>query len=96
LVKVAGYLLLPLVFWLIPTARIESGPSLCLIRRVFGVPCPGCGMTRALSCLAHGRARRAVAYNNRVVIVAPLLVVAWTRGLRQEWRAFQAAREEPS
>ena len=95
-VRVAGYLLLPLVFWLIPTARIESGPSLCLIRRVFGVPCPGCGMTRALSCLAHGRARRAVAYNNRVVIVAPLLVVAWTRGLRQEWRAFQAAREEPS
>lgn len=95
LLKVACYLLLPLVFWLVPTARIESGPSFCLIRRVFGVPCPGCGMTRALSCAAHGHPRRAIAYNNRVVIVLPLLILAWARGLRSEWRTLLAARAAP-
>ena len=92
LFRVACYLLAPLVFWLIPTARIESGPSICLIRRVFGVPCPGCGMTRALSCAVHARPRRAIAYNSRVVIVLPLLILAWARGLRSEWRTLQAAR----
>lgn len=96
LFKVACYLLAPLVFWLIPTARIESGPSFCLIRRVFGVPCPGCGMTRALSCAAHGHPRRAIAYNSRVIVVLPLLIVAWARGLRQEWRTFQADRVTPT
>jgi hypothetical protein len=94
--KVGCYLVLPLVFWLIPTARIESGPSLCLIRRIFGVPCPGCGMTRALSCAVHGHPQRAVAYNNRVIIVLPLLVWAWARGLRWEWRSLQAVRASVS
>lgn len=90
--KVGCYLLLPLAFWLIPTARIESGPSFCLFRRISGVPCPGCGMTRAFSCAAHGHPRRAIAYNSRVVIALPLLTWAWARGLRREWRTFQAAR----
>jgi hypothetical protein len=43
-------------------------------------------MTRALSCATHGHPRRAIAYNSRVVIVLPLLLWAWARGLRQEWR----------
>jgi uncharacterized protein DUF2752 len=94
--KVGCYLILPLVFWLVPTSRVEAGPSLCLIRRIFGVPCPGCGMTRALSCAVHGHPRRAIAYNNRVIIVLPLLVYAWMRGLRQEWRSLQAARASAS
>lgn len=92
LFRVACYLVAPIAFWLIPTARIESGPSVCLIRRVFGVPCPGCGMTRALSCAVHGHPRRAIAYNNRVIVVLPLLIMAWLRGLRLEWQAFQTAR----
>lgn len=93
--KVGCYILFPLVFWLIPTARIEAGPSLCLIRRFFDVSCPGCGMTRAISCATHGHPRRAITYNSRVVIVLPLLIWAWARGLRREWRTFQAARIAP-
>lgn len=93
--KVGCYILLPLIFWLVPTTRIEAGPSFCLVRRVFGVPCPGCGMTRALSCATHGHPRRAVAYNSRIVIVLPLLAWAWARGLRREWHGFQRARISP-
>lgn len=53
-------------------------------------------MTRALSCAVHGHPRRAIAYNNRVIIVLPLLAWAWARGLRQEWRSLQAARASTS
>lgn len=38
-----------------------------------GVPCPGCGMTRALRCLLHGELRAACAYNP-LVFVLPVYV----------------------
>lgn len=31
-----------------------GGPPLCGFRVLFGIPCPGCGLTRCLSALAHG------------------------------------------
>jgi len=30
-------------------------PPSCVSREVFGVPCPGCGLTRSFVYLAHGR-----------------------------------------
>lgn len=30
-------------------------PGLCLSKSVFGVDCPGCGLTRSLVCFFHGR-----------------------------------------
>lgn len=75
----ALWLAAPLLLTLIPTRWIEAGPTLCLIRRVMGRPCPGCGMTRALSRLAHGDPLAAWRYNPRVVVVAPLLALWWGR-----------------
>lgn len=72
-----GLFLLPLLFWLLPSRWLERGPSLCLVRRVTGRPCPGCGMLRALSYLAHGDPRRAWQYNRLVIVVAPLLAFIW-------------------
>ena len=84
--KVGIYLLLPLVFFLVPTSWFEGHRSLCLIYNIFGVRCPGCGMTRALSCAVHGRFKQAVQYNWLVVVVFPLLSYTWMRSL---WREYQ-------
>ena len=76
-----GFLLLPLVFFLVPTSWLVERRSICLIYHVFGVRCPGCGMVRALSSAAHGDFRRAVRYNPLVVVVLPLLCYVWLRSL---------------
>ena len=45
----------------------------CLFRAVTGLQCPGCGMTRALSALAHGKLAEAVGYNVLSVTLVPLI-----------------------
>lgn len=75
------WLAAPLALVAIPTRWLASTPTVCIIRRVTGRPCPGCGMTRALSALAHGHPRSAWRDNPRVVIVAPLLLGAWAHTL---------------
>ena len=82
--RIGLLLLLPLALLAIPTAWLERSPSICVIRRVTGRPCPGCGMTRAVSSVMHGHFRQGYRYNKRVVIVLPLLAFAWLRELSKE------------
>jgi hypothetical protein len=79
-----AWLLAPLALVALPTRWLAAMPGVCVIRRVTGQPCPGCGMTRALSRLAHGDLCGAWRHNPRVVVVAPLLVVAWLGAIRKE------------
>ncbi|MEO0606121.1 MAG: DUF2752 domain-containing protein [Myxococcota bacterium] len=46
-------------------------PALCLWRNVTGLPCPGCGLTRSFTFLAHGHLDAAVRMN----VLGPLLFV---------------------
>ena len=39
----------------------------CEIKRTLGIPCPGCGGTRAILSLLHGKMFRAIYYNAFVV-----------------------------
>src|SRR4029079_4353352 len=50
----------------------------CAFRAVTGLPCPGCGMSRALSALARGHWHDAVAWHAfaPVALVAAALMVA--------------------
>src|SRR5205085_2465538 len=79
--KVGVYMLLPVVFILIPTYWLESRRPVCLIRNVFGVPCPGCGMIRAISYVCHGNFSKALYFNKLVVLVLPLLAYTWLRAV---------------
>ena len=78
--------LLPLMFWAIPVSWLETRPSICLIRRVTGHPCPGCGMVRSLAYLGHGQVRQAWRANRLFVIIAPLLAYSWAKALNREFR----------
>src|SRR6266487_5026638 len=84
--KVGLYILLPLAFVCIPTSWLEGHRSICLIRNVFGIKCPGCGMIRAISCVLHGNFKGAFHYNKLVVIVFPLLCYLWLQGVTTEYR----------
>lgn len=73
---------LPLLALGIPSRWVERHPAPCLFTAVLGMRCPGCGMTRAISCAAHGRFRDAVHYNPLVVVVLPLAALEWFRFMR--------------
>jgi Protein of unknown function (DUF2752) len=49
-------------------------PSLCPLRATTGVPCPFCGMTRAVVAAVHGHVGRSLAFNPGGIVV--LLVAA--------------------
>lgn len=84
----------PLLFFLLPFELIEHGPNLCLFKATIGWTCPGCGMTRALHLLMHGDLPRAVSFNPRVVVAAPLLAFIWSAAFVQSARA--TLRSDPA
>lgn len=63
---VAGYV------WL--TCFESYGQSVCLFHRLFHVPCPSCGSTRAVAALLRGDVREAFLTNPIGPLLAGLLV----------------------
>jgi hypothetical protein len=53
----------------------------CLFHEVTGLYCPGCGTTRALHCLLHGKILEALHNNALVILVLPVL------GATMLWRS---------
>jgi hypothetical protein len=61
----------------------------CLFRRVTHLDCPTCGMTRALSLLAHGDLRGSLARHPMAVPLAAEAALLWLLAplaLRRGWR----------
>src|SRR4051812_36634265 len=47
---------------------------LCPMASMLGVPCPGCGLTRATLALAHGDLKHALQLHPLVLVLAPLFI----------------------
>jgi hypothetical protein len=88
-------ILVPVVFVLVPTSYFLHGPTLCLVKNLFGIECPGCGMTRALSALVHADFITAVKFNRAVVIVGPLLGYILLRAVFTELFYFIRGTSSP-
>ena len=57
-------------------AAVERGPELCVFRRLTGLPCPGCGLTRSWVNFAHGDIGTSVAFNAFGPVLLAATVVA--------------------
>jgi hypothetical protein len=68
------------------------GPVLCPFRRITGVWCPGCGMTRAFGWLAHGDLHQSLRYHP----LAPLLLIEAVVGAAFLFFRRRAHRDDPS
>ena len=75
---------LAILFYVIISMLLEIG---CILRRLTGVPCPGCGMTRALLCAAQLRFADAFRYHLMVWSVPILMLAFWKDG-----KLFQSKR----
>ncbi len=54
-----------------------TGPVLCPMALVLGLPCPGCGLTRAFGLMAHGRFAEAAAFNGLAPATLGYLAFLW-------------------
>src|SRR5439155_16652693 len=61
-------------------------PELCMLRRMTGLPCPGCGMTRCFISLAHGDLPAAWSYNPAGLLLFAILVFQIPFRTVQLWR----------
>ena len=57
------------------------GFVLCPFRAVTGLPCPGCGMTRAFCSIGHGDIAAAFSYNALGPLVFAAALLVWAHAL---------------
>ncbi len=55
-------------------AAVATDFPLCPTAGLFGIPCPGCGLTRATSAVLHGHLMEALHYHPLVLLVAPVYI----------------------
>ena len=85
-------LFVALAFW---DPASVGGPDFCLVHRVTGIACPGCGLTRAAAALAQGRFAESVRWHPMFGLLAAeaaLFWLAWGRALRRERTSCPPAR----
>ena len=77
----ASFLYFPLAF--------GRGPVLCPFALILGLPCPGCGITRAFGLVTHGRPREAFDYHPLWPLLLGYFIFLWI------YQIVETVRGEP-
>ncbi len=91
--KLLILVLIPVVLYAIPMESICNGNTICVFTNIFGVECWGCGITRAIFSALHFRFYDAWEYNPLFVVVLPLLLFFWVRGVVRQIRSLIGYRQ---
>ena len=67
---------------------LGNGPVFCGFRVVAGIPCPGCGMTRALGWLARANLEQSMRFHPLAIPTALALFAAWVGGMAHVFRGW--------
>ena len=67
----------------------QTGPVLCPMALLLGLPCPGCGITRALGHATHGLFREAFEFHAIWPLILGYLVFLWI------YKLVEVVRGEP-
>lgn len=73
-------------------ALLVSGLPLCPVAFFSGLPCPGCGLTRAGLCLLRGDVGEAIHYSPLAPVVVPFVGLVVARG---SWLYVRGRKELP-
>lgn len=82
------YVAVPVTLLILPADYFDSGESLCLSVRLFGMECYACGMTRAVMHLIHLDINSAAYYNVLSFLVLPLGAGLWAYWAYREWKKW--------
>jgi hypothetical protein len=74
---------------LVPLAWLTAGPSFCPLKAMTGLPCPGCGMTRATVALLHGDLATSFHFHP---LAGPMVAAMLVVGLIDAWIWWRGAR----
>ena len=69
----------------VPGVKFQM-PEVCMSKRMWGVDCPGCGLTRSFISMSHGQFGRAFQFNPAGPIVYLFVLV------QIPWHAYQMVR----
>lgn len=75
------HIALPFVLYYIPLEWLNKQNTICLIKNIFGVECPSCGITRAIISAVQLDIIKAIDYNKIVIIVLPILIYVWFKNI---------------
>ena len=73
-----------------------TGPVICPVPLTLGIPCPGCGITRAFGLASHGHFAEAYAFHPLWPLVLAYFLFVWLYQLHVEARGVPPPRIDAS